>query len=145
MADDINLSVNGDDDPRGLATQDARLAGALLAMGFAPKGPPVRLVRADRPGDWLEWQFSGVSECGRWKAVELLEGWRGGASWVEKNPDHPFAYVMAAHKNHMWIVDKLRSGNKHHLLKSGKSLVLIGEEASLKTQDKLLSGGRGWV
>ena len=121
-------------------TDDVRLAAALLAVGVAPQFKQVGLqvVRADRPGNWQEFFFESVSDNGKWQTRDLVNAWREGMSWIDKNPDHPFAYIMAAMANHRDLGRYLSNGNEMAFLKKGKSVAMLPMNASASIEADIL-------
>lgn len=132
---DTQASVQG-----SCKTDDVRLAAALLAMGVAPEFKQVgmKVVRLDRPGNWQEFFFEPKSACGKWSTKDLLDAWHEGLPWIEKHPDHPFAYIMAAMANHRDLGRYLARGNEFAFLRKGRSVAMLPTDASAGLEEKIL-------
>jgi hypothetical protein len=134
------VSLGGECDEANFDTRDSLLAGALMAMGIEPVGSePCRVItREHLSGATYQFYFKPVSDCGKWRTRELLKYWTAGAEWVEKNPDHPFAYAMAAVKNYRGLLDFINKKVPYGWVSRGKSIAMLPLDASLETQELLL-------
>lgn len=136
------ISIVGSDSSNGSGcqTDDVRLAAALLAIGIAPKFEKVALqiVRPGRPGNWQEFFFEDKSRCGKWSTRELMAAWREGLPWIERNPEHPFSYIMAAMANHRDLTAYLTRGNEFAFLRKGRSVAMLPMNASAALEGKIL-------
>jgi len=135
----ISETVGVSDEP-GCQTDDIRLAAALLAIGVAPKFERVgiQIVRPGRPGNWQEFFFESRTRCGKWSTQELMAGWAQGLPWIEKNPEHPWSYIMAALANHRDLTTYLRRGNEFAFLKKGRSVAMLPMNASAGLEAQIL-------
>jgi hypothetical protein len=138
MSDAIITPFAPTGDP--FSTRDIRLAACLMAVGIAPKGAePVRVVtRADRPGESLQFFFDEASPDGRLITRELVAHWREGLDWIERNPEHPFAYVMAASMNHLCLLDYVKSASRQVYLRRGRSVAMLPLNASARLEEEIL-------
>lgn len=129
--------VEGND---GRKTEDIRLAAALLAVGVKPQFQDVgfKLVRPDRPGNWQEFYFEPRSACGKYETKALMDAWSEGLAWIEKNPEHPFAYIMAAMMNHRDLRARFQSKADFAFMQKGKSVALIPMDASARLEERIL-------
>jgi len=134
------VSLGGECDEANFDTRDSLLAGALMAMGIEPVGSePCRVItREHLSGANYQFYFKPMSDCGKWRTRELLKYWTEGAEWVEKNPDHPFAYAMAAVKNYRGLLDFINKKVPYGWVSRGKSIAMLPLDASLETQELLL-------
>lgn len=123
-----------------LETKDINLVAALMALGFRPEGvTECRLItRPNAPGAEYNFVLPELSECGKYKCRELLAAWRQGQQWIEKNPDHPFAYAMATTANHRALIRRIKRGEKQVFLRSGKSIAMLPLDASADLEAKIL-------
>lgn len=123
-----------------LETADLRLVSSLLAMG-------VRLLhvsRVVRVADDLpptkNYQFAERSEDGKYETGALLKAWTEGARWIEANPEHPWAYVMAAHLNHLSVLRDVRTMSDLVFVQKGKRVALLASHADAKTEEAIMKG-----
>ncbi|MGJ8677225.1 MAG: hypothetical protein ACSHX0_06890 [Akkermansiaceae bacterium] len=121
-------------------TDDVRLAAALLTVGVSPlfKQVGLSVVSAIRPGNWQEFYFEAVSRCGRYQTGGLIAAWREGLGWIDKNPDHPFAYAMASQANHRDLRRYLAKGDEMAFLTKGRSVAMLPMNASAAMEEKIL-------
>lgn len=138
MAKTVNLGPGSD--AKGVETRDVRLAAALMAVGVKPEGSePVHVItRADRGGEAVQFVFPPKSEDGKYETAMLVKAWREGFEWVRKNPDHPFAYAMAAMANHRALLDWVKSAERQVMVMRGKSVGMLPLNASAALEEKIL-------
>jgi len=136
MSISIQSELTGDP----IETRDINLVSALMAVGFEPMGmAPVRVItRASQNGQSYNFTIPEVSACGKYQVRELLKAWKAGPEWVEKNPEHPFAYAMATTANHRALVRRLRKGERQVFMRSGNSIAMLPEGASAELEEKIL-------
>lgn len=136
MALTIQNDLTGDP----VDTKDINLVAALMAVGFEPLGmAPVRIIsRPNESGREYSFTLPEVSACGRYQVRALIKAWREGAEWVAKNPDHPFAYAMAAMANHRALVRRLRKGEEQVFMRSGNSVAMLPLNASAGLEAQIL-------
>lgn len=134
------ITIQNDFSADPLETADINLVAALMAVGFEPLGmSPVRVItKASRGGQDYNFSMPEVSACGKYHVRELIKAWKAGREWVEKNPDHPFAYAMATTANHRALVRRLRHGERQVFMQSGKSVAMLPENASQGLEEKIL-------
>lgn len=130
--------LGGDD--QNFETRDVRLAAALMAVGIPPLGSePVRIItHPHRSGSPKQFVLAPRSECGKYATAALVKAWRDGLAWIEKNPDHPFAYAMAAMQNHRDLLDYVKSAVPKVFLRSGRSIGMLPLDASSELEEKIL-------
>lgn len=119
-------------------TTDLNLAAALMSVGFKPLCPPFTVKRPNHPGSWQQFTFGAVSECGNYRAKNLVEYWRGGEVWIRQNSDHPFAYTMAALLQKVYLVDGIKRSEDVALVQRGKSVAMLPMNASLACEETIL-------
>lgn len=121
-------------------TDDIRLAAALLAMGVAPLFHKVGMTisKPNRPGNWTEFFFEPKTRDGKWSTADLMRCWAGGNEWIERNPDHPFAYVMAAMANHRDLIAHFKSDQEFVFLTKGRSVAMLPSNASAGLEARIL-------
>lgn len=136
MAITIQDELKGDP----VETRDINLVAALMAVGFKPDGmAPVRIItHANQTGQKYNFTIPEVSECGKYKARDLIKAWKLGPEWVAKNPEHPFAYAMATTANHRNLVRRLRKGERQVFMQCGRSVAMLPENASAGLEEKIL-------
>ncbi len=136
------MSITIQDELTGdpLDTRDINLVAALMAVGFEPLGiSPVRVIaRQNEGGKSYNFSMPEVSSCGKYRVRELVKAWKAGPEWVEKNPDHPFAYAMATTANHRALIRRLRHGERQVFLQSGASIAMLPENASAGLEERIL-------
>lgn len=129
-----------DSDP-AKGTHDIRLLAALTAMGV-PLGNPPCLPSLDRHGK-EKWQFlMGVATMdGKYTTRDLVGFWAD-KSFESRNPEHPFAYICAALRNHRSLLDAIKGIRPLAQIQKGPSIALIHVDAPNRTQDIILGGLR---
>ena len=134
------VSMGGNSDEANFDTRDSLLAGALMALGVEPVDlEPVRIItREHLSGSTYQFYFKPLSNCGKWRTRELLSYWSQGTEWVEKNPEHPFAYAIAAVKNYRGLLDFINKKVPYGWVSRGKSFAMLPLDASAETQETIL-------
>lgn len=123
-------------------TTDIRLAAALMCVGFKPNCAPFSIVRPDKPGRWMQFTFNEISDCGNHRASELIGYWREGVKFIDRCPDHAFAYVMAALLQHKAMIDGIKASEDVAFIREGLSVAMLPMNATAETERKIL--GRGY-
>ncbi len=136
---EINIG-SGTSTEQDFDTRDSHLVAALLAVGVRPvKAAPCRVMtRADRPGEAVQFYLQPRSECGRYRTRDLLQAWVEGVEWVEKNPEHPFAYAMACALNYRNILRHVKKAERQVLLQRGRSVAVLPLNASAELEGEIL-------
>lgn len=139
MGDVVTLG-DGSSGAEEFDTRDSHLAAALMAIGIAPCGAePVTVVTfADRPGESFQFTLSGVSACGRYKTRDMLAAWREGEAWIDRHPEHPFAYAMACAKNYAAILRYIKRAERQVWLQRGRSIAMLPLNASAELEARIL-------
>ena len=119
-------------------TTDIRLAAALMCVGIEPCSPPFTIKRPDRPGSWMQFTFPARSEDGRFSVKELLGYWHEGIAFIDRCPDHAFAYVMAALLQHRAIVEGLKSAEDVAFIRKGLSVAMLPMNATAECERRIL-------
>lgn len=136
----MNECYSIDSDP-AKATQDIRLLAALTAMGV-PLGNPPCLPTIDKNGK-EKWQFLlGVATMdGKYTTRQLIGFWSDD-TFCKTNPDHPFAYICAAMRNHKSLLEAVKGIRPLAQICKGPSIALIHVDAPARTQELILGGLR---
>lgn len=134
------VSMGGNSEEANFDTRDSLLAGALMALGVEPVDlEPVRIItREHLSGSTYQFYFKPLSNCGKFRTRELLSYWSQGTEWVEKNPEHPFAYAIAAVKNYRGLLDFINKKVPYGWVSRGKSFAMLPLDASAETQETIL-------
>lgn len=134
------VSMGGNSDEANFDTRDSLLSGALMALGVEPvDAEPCRIItREHLSGSTYQFYFKPLSNCGKFRTRELLGYWAQGNEWVEKNPDHPFAYAIAAVKNYRGLLDFINKKVPYGWVSRGKSFAMLPLDASAETQEIIL-------
>ena len=119
-------------------TTDIRLAAALMCVGFKPTSPPFTVKRPDRAGSWMQFTFNATSECGQHRAAELIGFWKEGLKFIDRKPDHAFAYVMAALLQHRAIITGLKEAEDVAFIRQGLSVAMLPMNATAECERKTL-------
>lgn len=144
MARNYTITTEHDDlrnDEQGVKTFDVNLIGALLALGFKPiKNASISVYNPRQNRHMEQVSFPRLSECGKFEASKMCEAWKNPQSFIGNNPEHPMSYIMAAFGTAIAAKRQMTEAkaSPHHLIMRGRSIVLIGENANLVTQEKLL-------
>lgn len=134
------VSLGGEKSEANFDTRDSYLAAALMALGIEPVGQePCRIItREHLSGETFQFYFKPVSNCGKFRTRDMLAAWVEGEDWVEKNPEHPFAYAMAAVKNYGSLIRFIKSRAPYGWVSHGKSIAMLPLDASSNLQEKIL-------
>ena len=135
MRKNSSSSLSLDDETR---TTDIRLAAALMCVGFKLTSPPFTVTRADRRGSWMQFTFNAVSDCGQHRAAELIGFWHEGLKFIDRQPDHAFAYVMAALLQHKAIIDGLKDAEDVAFIRQGLSVAMLPMDATAECERRIL-------
>lgn len=139
MSDRECVSGGGDREA-DFDTRDIYLVAALLTMDVRPvDAEPVRIItREHRAGENYQFYLEARSRDGKYRTRDLLKFWIEGESWVERNPDHPFAYAMAMALNLRGIHKFVKEKAPHVFLQRGKGVALLPLDASAGLEEKIL-------
>jgi len=134
------VTIGGEKDEANFDTRDSYFAAALMALGIEPvEAEPVRVItREHLSGGQFQFFFKAVSDCGRYRTRDMLQAWREGEEWVAKNPDHPFAYAMAATWNYRDLLKFIKGRAPYAWIARGKSIAMLPLDASAELEEKIL-------
>ena len=121
-------------------TRDAFLLCALMAVGIEPvSSERVRVILPEHiSGREFVYHLKARSGCGKYETGALIKAWGGGLEWIEKNPEHPFAYAMAAALNFKNNEEWMRTRAGQVYLVRGNSVALVPLNATAEIEEKLL-------
>lgn len=107
---------------------DKNLMSCLLAVGCVPFGADhISKFRGDKDLD--AFNFALRSQCGKFETIDLAmifaSAWGNGDTWIEDNPDHPFAYAMVALWNRIQIQNTFRDKAPTVFIAKGKSVAVL--------------------
>jgi hypothetical protein len=133
----VNMSAASRED---FETRDIFLLSALMAVGVRPVGRErCRVITPEHEhGRRYQYFLSPVSECGKWQTVELVKAWKEGVSWIEKNPEHPFAYAMAAQWNFKETQRELAGLGDYVFMRAGDAVAMLPSNATAEMEEKIL-------
>ena len=124
-------------------TTDIRLAAALMCIGIEPCCPPFTVVHPNRPGSWVQFTFPEKSACGKFRVKELLGYWHEGTKFIDRCPDHAFAYVMAALLQHKAIIDGIKNSEDVAFIREGLSIAMLPMNATPECERRILGRETG--
>lgn len=115
------------------------LAAALSAVGVPLRAGhhAIRMVTGDT-GDRHCYFFQEQSPCGLYKTMELIRAWDD-PDWHERNPEHPFAYILVAFRNRERLTDYIRKGVPTAAVKKGTKIAFLPLNASDQLQRKVFT------
>ena len=135
MRNNKGSSLSLDNETR---TTDIRLAAALMCVGFKPTSAPFTIKRPGRPGSWMQFTFNEMSDCGKFRAADLIGHWHEGVKFIDKYPDHAFSYVMAALLQHKAIIDGLKDSEDVAFIRKGLSIAMLPMNATAECERQIL-------
>jgi len=91
----------------------------------------------------MQFTFNAKSECGNFTAAELISFWREGVKFIDRCPDHAFAYVMAALLQHKAIIDGLKDAEDVAFIRDGLSVAMLPMNATAECQRQILGREMG--
>lgn len=120
----VSLSETG-----SLETTNTMLAAALAAVGIPLRNHNgVQLLTGDF-GERHCFFFEPKSPCGDYNTMELIKAWDD-PSWHEKHPEHPFAYLLVAFRNHQRLTDYIKRGRRTAAVRKGAKIAFLPIDAS---------------
>jgi len=114
-------------------TTNTDLAACLAAVGIAlDKEQPIKRLEGDARR--TAFFFQSGSPCGNYNTRELMLAWDD-KTWHERNPDHPFAYLMVAMRNRARLRDYINKNVPTAMIcKNGKiGFISMGADARTET------------
>jgi len=120
-----------------LSTSDLNLTCALLSMGIPPDPRGLCDPFTGDAGDRVFCHFAEVSLCGRFRTEALMAAWAEGEAWIERNPDHPFSYIMAFIGNRRDAQAAVQGRQPYALVLRGSSVAMIDPAARREVNETL--------
>jgi hypothetical protein len=113
------------------STRDLKLATILLTLGFEPENPaaPATRIRRDSGEETTVFHFLASSPTGQ-QANQVMEWFRDADIFLEKNPDHPVAYILAALRNRDTLVSVVKATPRQLVFERNGKIVSISENAT---------------
>jgi hypothetical protein len=97
----------------------------------------IRIVTGDF-GDRTCFFFEEKSPCGLYDTFELIRAWDE-PEWHEKNPEHPFAYILVAFRNREKLNALINKGIPTVAVKKGSKIAFLPINASDPLQQKVFA------
>ena len=112
-------------------TSDINLAAALAACGiplydFQDGSPPFAKVQS-KHGTTYNFYFEHESNDGL-MTVDLVAAWYD-ATYIDANPEEPFAYIKAYHDNKNALIDLVKKASSIVIIEKGRKFALISSNA----------------
>lgn len=121
-----------------VSTGDPNLACALWTCGVPlDERRPVDKIKSDR-GDYLRFNFLPVSLDGKQRAAALVAAWEAGEEHIRAFPDDGMSYCMAYSLNRKQLMDFIKSEIPQVMIRKGRQVALISENAPLPLQAEIL-------
>lgn len=122
----------------------APLVAALMTMHAVPVDAKLGrvVVPESSAGRSFEFYFKEATECGRWKVRDLIEWWGLGKAWLEKNPEHEFAYVMGGRLNEVIVRDYVAADEPVVFMRKGRQVGMLPLGASGELEEEILGSFR---
>ena len=117
---------------RAYRTRSTLLASALYAVGvnFIEGEPLVHFMDSETGQEYTVWQFEQESRDGKYKTNQLAAAWKDD-EWFKENPDHPFAYALAALDMRTNLVDVVKQGKRLIRIKKDGNVWMVPEGGRL--------------
>ena len=133
MRTPVTLDISG-----RISIGDPNLACSLWTNGV-PLDPenPSQKVKSDH-GDFFRWNFMPRTFDGKRSTEEMIAAWSAGDAHRIKFPEDGMSYCMAFSRNRVHMLDWIHRQVPQVLIQSGKQVVLIDENASLRCQEMIL-------
>ena len=120
------------------STGDPNLACALLTNGLPlDERNPISKVKSDR-GDYLRFHFMPHTIDGEQSAASLIAAWEAGQRHIDSFPDDGMAYCMAYSMNRKNLMDFIKDEVPQVMVRKGKQIALISENASPRLESEIL-------
>ena len=122
----------------------ARLVAALMCMHVKPVDAELGRVMVPEHASGRSYDFylEGMCERGKYETQTLIDWWNQGEEWVERNPDHPFAYVMAMALNLDVVDGYVERCAPLVFMRKGKQVGLLPTNATVEQEKKILGSFR---
>lgn len=115
-------------------TNDLELAACLCTLGFECLGMQ-RLKSADlsaaaeHPDGVCYWQFSTVSEDGKYTLQQVLMAWKNDAWLTDPATTDPLAHIIVAFRNRQRLLDWCKQSKAMVAIKAGARWAFVPEGA----------------
>lgn len=123
-----------------LATRNTILFAALTALGIPAEpelcGEFVEEVQG-RPRSVTVWRLREKSVDGRFHTADLIKLWHDPA-FVERDPEHPLAYVKCAFENHTRAIEFVKEQGPIAMRRRGQKIALITRHTSPENKKRIL-------
>ena len=121
-----------------LSTADPNLACSLLSNGVPMDfAHPMDKVKADS-GDYLRFHFMPTTLDGKRRTAELCAAWKAGQAHIDKFPEDGMSYCMAFAANRKSLMDYIHQAVPQILIRKGKQLALLSENANPRLEGEIL-------
>lgn len=124
-----------------LATRNTILFAALLAMGVPmEQGLCGEFVEPKRDGGQVSttvWRLKETSLCGKYKTADLIKLFND-PGFVEREPEHPLAYIKVAFENHRRAVEFIKEQGPIVMKRRGKKVGLITRHTPPEYRKKII-------
>lgn len=108
-------------------TTNTDLVSCLTALGIPlVKETPCRRLVGDI--NRISWFLQATSLCGKFHTRELVLAWDD-PTWHERNPEHPFAYMMMAFRNKPRLRAYIREGTPTYATRRGDKIAFVSVDA----------------
>lgn len=125
-----------------LATRNTILFSALTALGIPPVVEHCGEFKEEvggRPRTVTVWRMAEQSIDGRFKTVEMIKRWND-PEFIEKEPEHPLAYIKAAFGNHTRAVDFLKDQGPIVVIRRNRKIALLTRRTTDDRRRKIIDG-----
>lgn len=114
------------------STRDLKLATILLTLGFEPENPaaPATRIRRDSGEESTVFHFLANHPTTGQQANAVMEQFRDSDAFLEKNPEHPVSYIIAALRNRDALVTVVKSTPRQLVFERNGKIVSISENAT---------------
>ena len=120
------------------STGDPNLACALLSNGVPMDfAHPMDKIKSDH-GDYLRFHFMPTSLDGKLRTKELCAAWEAGDRHIRQFPDDGMSYCMAFSLNRKQLLDYIHQATPQVLIRKGKQIALISENAGPRLEADIL-------
>lgn len=82
-----------------VSVEDTALAAALVSVGIQLRNPPYYHIK-EKGGERWVFIFNGLSADGTLSTTDCVAAWKKDLDFIKENPEHPFAFAMAAVRNY---------------------------------------------
>ena len=122
-----------------VTTPDLNLTAALLAMGVPFDDELPYIESKSTKGNFHSFILRDQTTCGQYLTKDLIQHWND-PSFVQNNPEHPFAYIKAAFENRTGLLDLVKKSVPFIVIEKNGKYGVISENADKELQDKIIKG-----